>query len=150
MPDKVILLIEDNRSDQKQMIRALRSTITALEIVSVEDGEEALDYLFGAGLYSAPDTHVLPDFILLDLNLPVIGGIDVLKQIRAHDVTRVIPVIIFTSSKEETDLAQCYDLGANSYVWKPIDADEFTATVQQTGSYWLNVNQQPPLLGQGI
>jgi two-component system response regulator len=144
MPNRIILLVEDNSNDEKQTIRALKESNIPHEIVAVQDGAEALDYLFISGNHAGRDPHAMPEFILLDLSLPNVDGLEVLQQIRAHNTTELIPVIIFTSSKEETDLMNSYKAGANSYVLKPIDADEFIAVVQQTGLYWVKLNEVPP------
>jgi two-component system response regulator len=139
MPRRIILLVEDNPSDQKQTIRALKESNIPHEIVSMQDGEEALDYLFGKR-----NADPLPEFILLDLSLPSVNGLEVLQQLRAHHSTHLVPVIIFTSSREKVDLLNSYESGANSYISKPIDADEFIAVVKQTGLYWVKLNEVPP------
>src|SRR6185295_14309373 len=122
---KLILLIEDNESDEVLTVRALERAKVANEIQVVHDGEEALAYLFGTGVHAGRDTSQLPTVVLLDLNLPKIGGLDVLRRIRADERTRRLPVVVLTSSGEEKDIVQSYDLGANAYVRKPVDFNEF-------------------------
>src|SRR4029078_3326693 len=139
---KLILLIEDNESDEVLTVRALEKAKVANEIQVVRDGEEALAYLFGTGVHAERDVKQLPTVVLLDLNLPKIGGLDVLRRIRADERTRRLAVVILTSSKEDEDLARGYDLGANSYIVKPVDFTQFAESVRQVGLYWLVINQR--------
>ena len=143
--DGVILLVEDNPDDVELTRRAFKRQGIANEMVVARDGAEALDYLFGTGAYARRNTREMPAVVLLDLKLPKVGGLDVLKQIRAGERTRLLPVVILTSSKEEQDILSGYKLGANSYVRKPVDFIEFTGAVKQLGMYWLLVNE-PSLL----
>ncbi|MCP4898127.1 MAG: response regulator [bacterium] len=143
MERKKILLVEDNPDDEALTIRALTRAKVANEVIVVRDGVEALDYLFKDGDEPAAGTD-LPQVILLDLKLPKIDGLEVLRRVRANDKTKYIPVVILTSSDEEKDLVEGYRLGANSYVQKPVDFTEFADAVQQLGLYWLLVNQLPP------
>jgi two-component system response regulator len=141
---KVILLIEDNDSDEILTVRALRKHNIANDIVIVRDGAEALDFLFGRGEYADRDPLDLPTVALLDLNLPKIGGLDVLRAIRDDDRTKYLPVVVLTSSAEEEDVLRSYDLGANAYVRKPVEAIEFAEAVRALGLFWLVVNNPPP------
>lgn len=141
---KIILLVEDNPDDQLLALRALQKSQIANEVVVVKDGVEALDYLFGTGNYADRDLSVMPQLILLDLQLPKIDGLEVLRQLRSHEQTQLLPVVILTTSVEEQDRMQSYSLRANSYVRKPVDFGEFAQTVQQLGLYWLVLNQAPP------
>jgi len=143
MREPPILLIEDNPDDEALTLRAFKRSNVVNEIEVVRDGQEALDYLFGNG---AAEAHPTPALILLDLKLPKVDGIDVLKQVRAHDGTRLVPVVILTSSHEESDLIATYGNGANSYVRKPVDFNQFAESVRQLGLYWLVVNEAPPIL----
>ena len=144
MTDKMILLVEDNRDDEALTLRALRKNRITNEVVVVRDGAEALEYLFGTGRYQGRDTTVMPDLVLLDLKLPKIDGLEVLRRLRASEGTRALPVVILTSSAEEQDVLKSYGLGANSYVRKPVDFDEFMEAARQLGVYWLLLNQGPP------
>ncbi|PYP67834.1 MAG: two-component system response regulator [Gemmatimonadetes bacterium] len=144
MTDKMILLVEDNRDDEALTLRALRKNRITNEVVVVRDGAEALEYLFGTGRYEGRDTTVMPDLILLDLKLPKVDGLEVLRRLRADQGTRSLPVVILTSSTEEQDVLKGYGLGANSYIRKPVDFDEFTEAARQLGVYWLVLNQGPP------
>jgi len=145
---KVILLIEDNSSDVDLTKRALEKGRIANDVIVVRDGKEALDYLWGQGDYEGRDVTELPAVTLLDLKLPKIPGLEVLRRIRADSRTRRLPVVILTSSKEEQDLAISYDLGANSYMRKPVDFSQFTEAIGQLGLYWLVWNEQPPRVKQ--
>ncbi len=140
----MILLVEDNPDDEALTLGALRKHRIAEEIVIVRDGAEALDYLFGAGAYAGRDVRVLPELILLDLKLPKIDGLEVLRRLRQDSRTGHVPVVILTTSDEETDRAQSYDLCCNSYVRKPVDFDQFAEAIRQIGLYWLVLNEPPP------
>jgi len=139
-----ILLVEDNPDDVDLTIRALKKNRIGNELVVAKDGAEALDYLFCKGAYATRDPNDLPAVVLLDLRLPKIDGLEVLKRIRADERTRLIPVVILTSSKEDQDLVNGYRFGANSYVRKPVDFHKFLEAVQQLGVYWLILNEPPP------
>jgi len=145
MEDKMILIVEDNPDDEILTIRALKKNNIGNRLVVVRDGAEALDFLFCAGAYSDRDPQDLPQTILLDLKLPKVDGLEVLKRIRANPRTGLLPVVILTSSKEEQDLLQSYRNGANSYVRKPVDFNEFLEAARQLGLYWLILNEAPPL-----
>ena len=142
--NKVLLLVEDNPSDEKLTIRAFQKSGVTNEIVVVRDGAEALDYLFASGPYAGRDTRALPAVMLLDLNLPRIDGLEVLRRVRADDRTRCLPVVILTSSKEHEDIARGYSLGANAYVRKPVDFVEFAEAAKTLGLFWLLLNEPPP------
>jgi two-component system response regulator len=144
MDDKVILLVEDNPDDEALTLRAFRKNNMGNKVIVVRDGEEALDFLFRRGAYTARDPNEIPEMILLDLKLPKIDGLEVLRQIRADHRTRLLPVVILTSSKEEQDLIEGYSEGANSYVRKPVDFNQFLEAVKQLGLYWLVLNEPPP------
>ncbi|MDT8369218.1 MAG: response regulator [Longimicrobiales bacterium] len=144
MDKRTILLVEDDPDDQELTLRAIRAENLKNEIVVVEDGAQALDYLFARGTYADRDPKLLPQVVLLDLKLPKVDGLEVLRQIRGDGRTRLLPVVILTSSKEERDIAAGYGLGANSYVQKPVDFDEFCEAVRKLGLYWLLLNQSPP------
>jgi two-component system response regulator len=139
-----ILLVEDSPEDAELTIRALRRNKIANEIQVAEDGAEALDFLFCRGAFKdrAPSEH--PKLVLLDLKLPKVGGVDVLRAIRADERTRAIPVVVLTSSKEERDLIDSYKLGVNAYAQKPVDFEQFSETVRQIGMFWMLINQSPP------
>jgi CheY-like chemotaxis protein len=143
MPEKMILLVEDNAADVTLTIRAIKRANIANEIVVARDGAEALDYLFGTGQYRGRDINQLPVVVLLDLKLPKIDGIEVLKQIRTNPVTQLLPVVVLTSSKEESDVTTCYKYNCNSYVRKPVDFNQFAEAVKQLGLYWLVLNEPP-------
>ena len=144
MTTGVILLVEDNSSDEELTLRALRKSKIANEVIVVRNGAEALDYLFCKGPYTNRPSNKDPQLVLLDLNLPKIGGLEVLRAIRDHEHTRLLPVVILTSSKEESDLVSGYSSGANSYVVKPVNFSQFSEAVGQLGMYWLLLNQRPP------
>lgn len=144
MNNKLILLVEDTPDDEALTLRAFKKNNIANEVVVVRDGAEALDYLFGRGSYADRTTHTMPQIILLDLKLPKIDGLEVLRHIRADSRTRMLPVVILTSSKEEQDLIESYSLGANSYIRKPVDFAQFTEAIRQLGLYWLVLNEAPP------
>lgn len=145
MDNKIILLVEDNPDDQVLTLRALRKSNIANEVIVVNDGVEALDYLFGTGSYAGRDTSVMPQLILLDLKLPKLDGLQVLQRLRADKRTQLLPVVVLTTSREEQDIIRSYSLGANSYVRKPVDFTEFAQAVQQLGLYWLLLNEAPPV-----
>jgi len=147
--DEVILLVEDSADDEALTLRALRKNAIANEVVVARDGVEALDYLFGTGDYAGRDTAEQPRVVLLDLKLPRLDGLDVLKRLRADSRTRLIPVVVLTASDEEKDLLASYDLGANSYIRKPVDFARFTEAVGQLGLYWLVLNLTPLSRGGG-
>lgn len=144
MADKVILLVEDSSDDVELTQMALREQNIKNEMVVARDGQEALDWLFGEGEHAGRDTSETPTVILLDLRLPKIDGIDVLKRIRQDERTRLFPVVILTSSKEDQDLIKSYELGANSYIRKPVDFQQFGKAVRDLGLYWLLLNEPPP------
>jgi two-component system, response regulator len=139
-----ILLIEDNPSDVDLTRRALEKARIANHLVVAEDGQEALEYLLATGKHAGRDAADLPAVALLDLKLPKIGGLEVLRRIRTEPRTRRLPVVVLTSSQEEQDLASSYDLGANSYIRKPIDFVQFARAIEHLGLYWLILNEQPP------
>ena len=142
-----ILLIEDNPQDEELTLRALEQHQITSDIFVTRDGKEALDYIFAQGLYGARDPHELPTLVLLDLKLPKIDGIEVLRRLRAHERTKLLPVVILTSSVEDRDRLAGYGNGANSFVRKPVDYIEFSEAVRQLGLYWLVVNEPPPATG---
>jgi CheY-like chemotaxis protein len=143
--DNPILLVEDNRDDELLTIRALKKNHIVNEVVVAHDGVEALDYLFGTGPQAGRDLSVMPQLVLLDLNLPRVGGLDVLKRIRADERTKFLAVVVLTSSKEDEDLINSYTLGVNSYVRKPVDFAQFNEAVKTLGLFWLLLNETPPL-----
>jgi CheY-like chemotaxis protein len=144
MEEKRILLVEDNQDDIDLTLRALKKSNIKNEVVVVHDGAEALDYLFSKGSYANRDIKDVPTVILLDLKLPKLTGLEVLKRLRAEEITKLIPVVILTSSKEERDMIDGYSLGANSYIRKPVSFDQFVEAVKQLGLYWLLLNEPPP------
>ncbi|TAL53127.1 MAG: response regulator [Methylovulum sp.] len=143
MNSKAIFLVEDNPDDEELTLHALETHKISNHVVVARDGAEALDYLFGTGAYAGRDPDDLPAVVLLDLNLPKIGGLEVLRRIRADERTRLLPVVLLTSSNEDEDRLKGYSLGANSYVRKPVDFDEFVRVAGQLGLYWLLLNQSP-------
>ena len=143
MLNKVIMLVEDNRDDEALALRALKKSNILNEVVVARDGVEALDYLFATGSHIDIERGLVPEVILLDLKLPKLDGLEVLRRIRADERTKLLPVIILTSSKEDQDIISAYDLGANSYVRKPVNFDQFTDAVKQLGLYWLVLNESP-------
>lgn len=142
--EKIILLVEDNPDDEKLTIRALKKQNIQNKVIVARDGAEALDYLFAQGSYQGRDISDLPQVVLLDLKLPKLNGLDVLKRIRADERTRSLPVVMLTTSNEEKDIIESYHLGANSYVRKPVDFVEFAQAVNTLGMYWLLLNQEMP------
>ena len=142
-----ILLIEDNADDEALTIRAFQKNNIRNDVIVAHDGVEALDYLFGTGAHAGRDLATMPQLVLLDLKLPRVDGLEVLRRLRAESRTRLLPVVILTSSKEERDLVSGYSMGANSYVRKPVDFGEFTEAIRQLGLYWLILNEPPPLKG---
>jgi two-component system response regulator len=144
MRDKVILLVEDNPDDVLLTLRALKKNNVTGEVVVARDGVEALDYLFGSGQYAGRDTGVMPQLILLDLKLPKVDGLEVLRRMREDERTRLLPVVILTSSREQQDMLNGYGLGANSYVRKPVNFEQFVRAVEQLKLYWLSLNEAPP------
>jgi two-component system response regulator len=144
MSDKVILLVEDNPDDEALTLRAFTRNKLVNEVKVVRDGAEALHYLFSTGSYASRDTAVLPSVVLLDLKLPKVDGHEVLKRIRADQRTKLLPVVVLTSSREEEDVAKAYNYGANSYVRKPVDFTQFAEAIGQLGMYWLILNEPPP------
>jgi two-component system response regulator len=136
-----ILLVEDNANDAEMTIRALKKNNLSNKIIHLKDGAVALDFMFGTGQYNGRDISKKPKVILLDLKMPKIDGIEVLKKIKANDNTKSIPVVVLTSSKEDPDVEQCYRLGVNSYIVKPVDFEAFQKTVAELGLYWMLLNQ---------
>jgi two-component system response regulator len=144
MTKRAILLVEDNPDDEELTLIALRDNNISNPIVVARDGQEALDYLFCTGPYCDRDPQTIPAIVLLDLKLPKIDGLEVLRRVRTDEQTRLIPVAVLTSSKEDSDLLRSYQLGANSYIRKPVDFPQFTEAVRQLGLYWLVLNEPPP------
>ena len=141
--EKFILLVEDNEDDEALTLRALKKSHVLNKIEIVRDGEEALDFLFCRNKYASRNPMHTPEIILLDINLPKLSGLDVLKRIRENETTSILPVIVLTSSDEEIDIKKSYDLGANSYVRKPVDFDQFTQAIVSLGLYWMVLNVNP-------
>lgn len=148
--EKVILLVEDNPDDRDLTLIAFREANILNQVIVTQDGEEALDYLFGRGAYSGRDTRIMPQVVLLDLKLPKVDGLEVLRRIREDRRTKLLPVVILTTSKEQRDLVESYELGANSYVRKPVDFFKFVEASRQLGLYWLVLNETPAPAGNGI
>lgn len=144
MDNKIILLVEDNADDEKLTLRALKKNNITNEVVVARNGLEALDYLFATGSYAGRNLSVMPQVVLLDLNLPKLDGLEVLRRVRADDRTKLLPIVILTSSNEERDRINGYGLGANSYVRKPVDFNQFSEAARQLGLYWLILNESPP------
>jgi two-component system, response regulator len=144
MNEKVILLVEDSPDDEALTKRALRKNNILNEMVVARDGVEALDYLFGTGAHAGRDLALQPTLILLDLKLPKVDGLEVLRRVRGDQRTRLLPIVVLTSSKEEQDMVQSYSLGANSYIRKPVDFNQFMEAVRQLGLYWLVLNELAP------
>jgi len=138
-----ILLVEDNPSDEELTLRALKKYKLSNDIFVVRDGAEALDYIFGTGKYSERDTNHHPRVILLDLKLPKVDGLEVLRRVKTDPKTKQIPVVVLTSSSEESDVVESYKLGANSYIIKPVDFKQFTESIRELGMYWLLLNEAP-------
>ena len=149
MAEKIILLVEDDPDDETLAKRALKKNNIKNEVVVAHDGIEALDYLFGRGVYAGRDLNDIPQVILLDLKLPKMNGLEVLREIRADERTKLLPVVILTTSKEQQDIMNSYSLGANSYIRKPVDFIQFAEAVRQLGLYWLLLNETPPLAKEG-
>jgi CheY-like chemotaxis protein len=145
MKNKVILIVEDNPRDEALTLRALNKNHIANDVVVVRDGVEALDYLFGKGRYEGRETSITPQVVLLDLKLPKVDGLQVLRELRANEDTRRLPVVVFTSSSEEEDMIKSYDLGANSYVRKPVDFEQFSEATRRLGMYWILLNEAAPV-----
>lgn len=141
---RTLLLVEDDPDDEALTLRALKRHHIQNEIVVTRDGQEALDYLFGDGAFAGRDSSELPQFVLLDIKLPKVDGIQVLQRIRADERTSLLPVVVLTSSDEQRDIVESYQFGANSYVRKPVEFNEFMEAVQQLGLYWMLVNTSPP------
>lgn len=144
MPEGTILLVEDNPDDEVLTLRALKKNHIVNPVYVVRDGAEALSYLFATDIYSQRDAEEIPQVILLDLKLPKVDGLEVLRRVRANERTRLVPVVVLTTSNEDQDIIRSYDLGANSYVRKPVDFEQFNRAVGQLGAYWLILNQSPP------
>lgn len=138
-----ILLVEDNPSDAELTLRAMKKNNLGNKVTHLKDGAEAIDYLFGQGQYKNRDVQHQPKVILLDLKMPKVDGIEVLRKVKADDRTKSIPIVVLTSSSEDPDVKTCYNLGANSYIVKPVGFDNFTKTVAELGFYWVLMNQPP-------
>jgi two-component system response regulator len=147
MSDKVILVVEDNEDDVALILRAFERNEIRNQVVVARDGVEALDYLFATGSYAGRDASLVPSVILLDLKLPRLDGLDVLRRLRADPRTRLLPVVVLSSSNQEQDVAESYRLGANSYLRKPVDFSHFNEAVGQLARYWLTLNTAPPRVG---
>ena len=145
MDVSTILLVEDNQGDEALTLRALKKNNIKNEVIVARDGAEALDYLFGTGKFAERNTTLMPQVVLLDLKLPKVEGLEVLRRVRADHRTKLLPVVILTSSNEEQDRIDGYGLGANSYVRKPVDFNQFFEAARQPGLYWLILNEGPPL-----
>lgn len=142
--NKTILLVEDNPDDRELTLLAFKEANILNQVMACSDGEEALDFLFAAGAYSGRDARVMPQVILLDLKLPKVDGLEVLRRLRADPRTRLLPVVVLTTSREQKDVVESYQLGANSYVRKPVDFSQFVEASRQLGLYWLVLNEAPP------
>lgn len=142
--NRIILLVEDNPNDVELTVRAFEKSNIANRLVVVRDGEEAIQYLLGTGQHATRDPKAMPEVVLLDMKLPKIDGLGVLKRLRADERTKRLPVVVLTSSKEEKDVISSYDLGANSFVRKPVDFGQFVDAARQLGLYWLVMNEPPP------
>ena len=148
MGRKVILLVEDNPDDEALTLHTFKQSNIVNDVVVARDGVEALDYLFGSGAYAGRDTSIMPQVILLDLKLPKIDGLEVLRRLRADKRTALLPVVVLTSSDQERDIVESFRMGANSYVRKPVDFDQFVESVRQLGLYWLVLNERLPKGGK--
>jgi len=144
MKERIILLVEDNPDDEALTIRALQKNNILNEVVVARDGAEALDFLHGTGKHADRDITIQPELVLLDLNLPKLNGLEVLKKIRENEQTRLLPVVVLTTSNEDQDKIESYRLGCNSYIRKPVDFFQFNEAIRQLGMYWLLLNQGPP------
>lgn len=144
--EKIILLVEDNPDDEVLTVRALKRNNIANEVVVARNGVEALDYLFGTGEYEGRDLNDTPAVVLLDLKMPKIDGLEVLERLRADECGKLLPVVVLTSSSEESDVVESYGRGANSYIRKPVDFEQFSEAIRQVGLYWLVLNEPPPKL----
>jgi len=142
---KVVLLVEDNPDDRDLTLLAFKEANVLNQVVICADGEEALEFLFATGAHAGRDTRVTPQIVLLDLKLPKVDGLEVLKRVRADERTKLIPVVVLTSSREQKDVVESYSLGANSYVRKPVDFSLFIEVSRQLGQYWLVLNEAPPV-----
>ncbi|MBN1148907.1 MAG: response regulator [Anaerolineales bacterium] len=149
MERRVILLVEDNPDDEALTLHTFRQSNIVNEVVVARDGAEALDYLFGSGAYAGRDSQRLPQVVLLDLKLPKVDGLEVLRRLRADERTALLPVVVLTSSDQERDIEESFRLGANSYVCKPVDFNQFVEAVRQVGLYWLILNKGLPTGGTG-
>ncbi len=143
MPSKFILLVEDNPDDMELTLRAFKKNGIQMDVEVVRDGVEALDFLFARDAYIERDNSLSPELILLDLKLPRLNGFEVLKEMRNHALTNMIPVVVLTTSSEEKDVCKSYAMGANSYIRKPVDFDQFMDVIKQLGRYWLTLNESP-------
>jgi two-component system response regulator len=143
MNEKTILLVEDNPDDERLTLRAFKKSNILNDVVVARDGVEALDYLFATGAHAGRDANSLPQVMLLDLNLPRLGGLDVIKRVRADERTKLLPIVVLTSSKQDEDIVRSYTLGANSFVRKPVEFDEFAQAVKTLGLFWLILNEVP-------
>jgi CheY-like chemotaxis protein len=143
MDKRIIMIVEDNEDDLELALRAFKRNRILNEIVVARDGVEALDYLFGTGPHEGRDLCVMPEVVLLDLKMPRLGGLEVLRRIRADERTRFLPVVVLTSSDEEKDMIDSYHYGVNSYIRKPVDFEQFTEAVRQLSLYWMVLNQRP-------
>ncbi len=143
--NKTILLVEDNPDDEALALRAFKRHHIGNEVIVAHDGVEALDYLFGTGIYADRDLSIKPTVVLLDLKLPRLDGIEVLRRIRADERTKLLPVVVLTTSSEEQDMLNSYSLGCNSYIRKPVDFLQFSEAIRQLGMYWLLMNEPPPV-----
>jgi len=147
---KMILLVEDNRDDEALTLRALKKNNIKNEVVVARDGVEALDFLFGSGIHAGRDLTVMPQVVLLDLKLPRLGGLEVLRRLRANERTRLLPVVILTTSNEDQDRIAGYGSGANSFVRKPVDFTQFIDAVRNLGLYWLILNEPAPMIRREV
>ena len=138
-----ILLVEDNMDDAEMTIRALRDKSLANKLIHLKDGEEALDFLYGTGRYKGRDINMKPRLILLDLKMPKVDGMEVLEKVKSNSMTKTIPVVVLTSSNEDPDLKRCYELGANSYIVKPVEFESFVKAVSDLSLYWMLLNRLP-------